>query len=128
MEEVPMATSLLYALLDVADAETLGAAHPDSSAGRYFRLSDNKKRRVRAALYEAFYAILEAQRIDYMPGAPGPPASWAIGASRGIGGALARVISRDLSALSPEEIINFATLRAVLRNVVNQAVDDELIP
>jgi hypothetical protein len=127
MEEGPMSMSLLYALLDVQDAAELAAASPHSRAGRYALLTANQKRRVQDALYEAFYAILESRRIEYMPGAAGPLASSGMRASSGMGAALGRVLSRDLSPMSPEETSNIATLNAVLRHVVDQAVNEELV-
>jgi hypothetical protein len=127
MEEGPMSMSLLYALLDVQDAAGLAAASPYSRAGRYALLTDNQKRRVQDALYDAFYAILESRRIEYMPGTAGPLASRGMRASSGMGAALGRVLSRDLSPLSPEETSNIATLGTVLRDVVDQAVNDALV-
>jgi hypothetical protein len=83
MEEDPMATSLLFAILDVADAAGLSAAPAVSLAGRYHTLGPKQQTRVQEALYEAFYPILEARYIN----------ASAYAASRAIGGALGIIIS-----------------------------------
>jgi hypothetical protein len=125
IEEGPMAISLMFALLDVADAAALAAAPPFSPAGLYRQCTPNQRRRVRAAVYEAFYSILEAQKIDYMGG---PPPGRGTLASNGVAGALARVISSDLSAWSAAEIQHLTALEGVLREALNRAVNEELVP
>ena len=64
-----MALSLMLALLEVADVNGLAAARyadPNSLASKYDQLrgDPDKRRRVHTALYEAFYAILEGQKIS----------------------------------------------------------------
>ena len=81
-----MSTSLLFALLEVSDQSALQRAAPGTlsvHAQRFRGLTSNQQRRVREALYEAFYAILEGQRIDYVEGDISQ-------ASMAIGGGLAR--------------------------------------
>jgi hypothetical protein len=128
MEESLMATSLMLALLDIPNAQALAAAPQYSPAGLYNGLSPNQKAQVREAVYEAFYAILESQLIDYMPGAAGAPASRGIAAANGIGLVLARVLSADMSPMSANEIQNVATLKSVLRDAMDRAVNRILVP
>ena len=118
-----MAISLVLALLDVADANELAAraaADPNSLAGKYsqVRADPDKRRRVLEALYEAFYAILEGQKISYQGGGPAGLASMAIG--RGLG----RYISDDTSAQEPDEDDNRNTLALILRNFLRNALND----
>jgi hypothetical protein len=100
-----MALSLLLALFDLHDEAALVAearAHPNSHMARYHGMDNDQKRRVMAALYDAFYTILEAHKLDYVRAdLPDPlgrdyetPGSRA---SKGMGQALARIISGDLS-------------------------------
>jgi hypothetical protein len=122
MEEGSMALSLMLALLDVADVNGLAAARyadPNSLASKYDQLrgDPDKRRRVHAALYEAFYAILEGQKISYQVGAAGP-ASMAIG--RGLG----RYLSGDLAPLTQDENNNRDILKAVLHNFLENAIND----
>jgi hypothetical protein len=63
-----MATSLLFALLDVENAQGIAdavAANDGSYAARYGQLNPPGRRRVLEALYQAFYTILEARQIGY---------------------------------------------------------------
>jgi hypothetical protein len=60
-----MALSLLLALFDINDEAALAQAaanNPNSPAGQYHGMSNDQKRRVMAALYDAFYTILG--RVD----------------------------------------------------------------
>src|SRR5262249_17981709 len=109
-------------LLNVADVNGLAAAaaaDPNSLASKYaqLRADPDKRRRVHAALYEAFYAILEGQKISYQVGAAGP-ASMAIG--RGLG----RYLSGDLAPLTQDENNNRDILKAVLHNFLENAIND----
>lgn len=120
-----MAVSLVYALLDVEDESTLRGAAPGSvsiHAIRYRNMSIEKRRRVREALYEAIYSILEGQRIDYAGGT-------ADQASMAIGRGLARAISGDSRPpRTADEMTHNTTLKTVLQKVMHQAIDDILFP
>jgi hypothetical protein len=117
-----MSTSLLFALLEVSDHTALQAAAPGTlslHAERYRQLTPNQQRRVRQALYDAFYAILEGQRIDYGGGN-------ASEASMAIGGGLARYISENLSPMTQAQRDHRTTLKTVLQTWVHQAIVDIL--
>jgi hypothetical protein len=117
-----MSTSLLLALLEVSDQTVLQTAAPGTlshHAERYRRLTPNKQRRVREALYDAFYAVLEGQRVDYGGGN-------ASEASMAIGGGLARYISGNLSPMTQAQMDHRTTLKTVLQTWVHQAIDDML--
>jgi hypothetical protein len=117
-----MSTSLLLALLEVSDQTALQTAAPGTlslHAERYRRLSPNQRRRVREALYDAFYAILEGQRIDYGGGNVSE-------ASMAIGGGLARYISGNLSPMTQAQIDHRTMLKTVLQTWMHQAIDDIL--
>jgi hypothetical protein len=118
MEEDPMATSLLFALLDVENEAELQAQvqnHPHSRAGRYGRLGDKQKTRVQEALYQAFYPILEARYIN--------PSAYA--ASRGIGGALGRIISGQTPDEAFMESDDINQLKDALTTLVDRAIRNE---
>ena len=106
-----MATSLLFAILEVAgEVEAAGAAD-GTRARRYSQLSRPARRRVQKALYEAFYPILETGQVTY----PGP--------TRAIGEILARLISGQLPTAA--ELAAFAQSRDVtdLQNQLTAFVD-----
>jgi hypothetical protein len=118
MEEDPMAISLLFALLDVADAAGLAAAaasDPTSRAGRYSALTPKQKTRVQEALYEAFYPILDARYIN----------TSAYAASSAIGGALGRIISREQPTTTFMQSSEVAELRNALTTLVDRAITNE---
>jgi hypothetical protein len=120
-----MAISLMYALLDVTDnvdLQRVVRVVPNMRADRYRDLRPNQRTRVQEAVYDAFYSILETQKIDYIGGGRG------FRASEGVGGALARVISRDMSPMSVDETNNIAGLKQVLQDVIDQAIDNILNP
>jgi hypothetical protein len=115
-----MSTSLLFALLEVSDQSALQRAAPGTlsvHAQRFRGLTSNQQRRVREALYEAFYAILEGQRIDYVGGDISQ-------ASMAIGGGLARYISGNLSPMTQTQIDHRTKLKMLLQQWVHQAIDD----
>ena len=117
-----MSTSLLFALLGVHDQPALEAAAPHTlttHAQRYRHLTSSKQRQVQEALYDAFYSILEGQKVDYGGGD-------ASQASKAIGGGLARYLSENLSPMTPEQIEHRTKLKAVLQAWVHQAIDDRL--
>jgi len=120
-----MAISLVLALLGIPDMNALAehaAREADSLAGKYARVHADldKKRRVHEALYEAFYAILEGQKISYGNGGPAGLASMAIG--RGLG----RYISNDRSDPVENEDNNTETLKMILHDFLQNAVNDVL--
>src|SRR6516165_2078025 len=111
MGEGTMSTSLLLALLELPDQTALQTAAPGTlshHAERYRRLTPNQQRRVRQALYDAFYAVLEGQRVDYGGGN-------ASEASMAIGGGLARYISGNLSSMTQAQMDHRTTLKTVLQ-------------
>jgi hypothetical protein len=115
-----MSTSLLLAVLDVRDQTELQTAAPgilSAHAERYRQLTPNQQRRVQEALYEAFYAILEGQKIDYGGGNINQ-------ASMAIGGGLARYLSGNLSRMTQAQIDHRRTLKTVLQTWVHQTIDN----
>jgi|RhiMetdeSRZDD1v2_1073273.scaffolds.fasta_scaffold03657_16 hypothetical protein len=138
-----MALSLLLALFDINDEAALAQAaanNPDSPAGQYHRMSNDQKRRVMAALYDAFYTILEAHKLDFVLAGPNEPLSANYGssggrASKALGQALARIISGDLpinaNIQDLENTIqeikddrNVRELKDILRRYARQAIAD----
>jgi hypothetical protein len=138
-----MALSLLLALFDIDDEAQLAqvaANNPDSPAGRYHGMNNDQKRRVMAALYYAFYTILEAHKLDFVLADPNDPLAASYGspgghASKAMGQALARIISGDLSmngniqnlANNIQDIRNernVGELKDVLRRYAKQAIAD----
>jgi hypothetical protein len=117
MEEGPMA--LMYALLEVADAATLAVATAENNprAYQYNQLNDHQKQRVQEALYQAFYSILEGNRIDYAGGN-------ARQATNAIGEALARLITEQRADRTPDQRANVAELKRIMQNFLYQAIDD----
>jgi hypothetical protein len=124
MEEGPMAVSLLLALLDIPDMATLNdavwraAQPPDSLARKYSELNPHQRMRAMEALYEAFYSILEGQRIDYGGGN-------ADQASKAVGEALARLLTDDPPmgrTLAQQQ--NSRSLQDILETSLDQAIED----
>jgi hypothetical protein len=115
MEEDLMAISLMFAILDVANAAGLAAALPTSLAGRYNVLTAKQQRRVHDALYEAFYPILEARNINVA----------AYAATRAIGEALGRVISGETPTAAFMTSPEVDELKGELRTLVRRAIENE---
>jgi hypothetical protein len=118
MEEDHMAMSLLYALLDVNDLQTLETAatqYPKSPdlerALKYKNLLTGKQRKeVREALYDALYAILEGGDINR-------------DLNMAIGKALCNAISGNLQG-SLQNDPDIERLYTVLKPIVTEAIDE----
>ena len=112
-----MATSLMFAILEVADAPGIVAAPAGTLAYRYGQLPSQAQKRVLKALYEAFYPILEARELNYT------------GPTRAIGEMLARIISKRLPTAAELQAFvqsqDVRQLKEVLTGFVERAIADE---
>jgi hypothetical protein len=119
-----MAVSLLLALLNIPNMATLDdaawqAAQPANSlALKYSALNPHQRMRAMEALYEAFYSILEGQRIDYGGGN-------ADHASKAIGEALARLLTDDPPMnRTVVQQQNSRSLQDILETTLDMAIED----
>jgi hypothetical protein len=119
-----MAVSLLLALLNIPNMATLDdaawqAAQPANSlALKYSALNPHQRMRAMEALYEAFYSILEGQRIDYGGGN-------ADHASKAIGEALARLLTDDPPMnRTVVQQQNSRSLQDILETTLDLAIED----